>query len=769
MGRAEMRPSNGGTKNFRRNGGSANVGGGRALTAEELRKIRNADPTPAVRTVSPTSPSDSCAGGSAVPVKFNAGAISCCKCAMEPNKINACTLASVLKIIKKCTLADTISKIRNATNKKEQSKIKAHELLQFTTGRYAGNRDKENLQSFAGFKIWDFDRKENPKTDFAVLKRRVSRFPFCLSVFESPSGGIKALIRTDEQSDAEFRALSEPYLAVIGAKIDLMPTAMNWCFASADSEAFICAEIEHVENVPCIVPFDTLSKTMDAGTAMGLFPDLFQSAVYVAGEKFLTRKLHDNGDEVWTDTSRGSLLLDLQEFPGVNRRIAALALRKLEQVRQAQRVYNSRSHTRAGFYAAGTLLKDDVMVLSGPRRIAARAGMFPHIVTLFKTLFPDDEDSDSAENCMRFLCWMSVAAKNFDRIYESNGRVFFPTPFLALMGEAGAGKDLLYETIIRPLLGQRDPAMMTRFMLDEPWLETIAGQEIVFGSEIRGMSWHERKVFSATTKSVLGGKFLANGKNKEPFYSATAHYLIELVNIDEGGNCADSLPADTADMNDKVVCISMFNARSVKKVFPSRKRGRWDKVLQDELPAFKDWLCGGTPMKEMRLRRGFEIPEAWQDDRFGMKGWRAPEAKRAEAETGSGFEMSVHRAFLWFLKNNGKVGSLDLTREKGFSASELSVLINENRRADGFPDVPTMSPRFVGNAMAKLCDHYPRIYSKRPAGGKEHSNVYNFYAQYRDDVSGKYVALDLDEEMADYTSDSMCVTHPFASATCADL
>lgn len=733
---------------------------GKAVSPKETRVMRNMDSTPAADVHMTPGPESNAVSGSAnTAVPPLAGIISVISTIKKTERLNTFKLVDVLEQIRNCRYARTIKKIRAATNKEVVNDIKTHALPQFLNGVYQESRKEENRKTFAGFKIWDFDLKDNLRADWDKLKSHAKKWPFCIAAFESPSGGLKILIRTEEQDDAVFRELSAPWAAFLKMNIDYQQAAMNTCLMSSDANIYISAKADRLEEIPCIKGFETLSKTMDTETAIGLFPKLFENFVYESGEGFWERRIR-NGVEQWFPVPRNSISLDLQEHDGVNRRMAALALRKLEQTRQARRVYPSRSHTKAGFYRAGELLKnDDILVTSSPKSVNPEKGRFRHIAALFRTVFPVDEKTDGPENCRRFLCWLATAAKNYDAISASNGKEFFPTPFLALMGEAGAGKDLLFETIICPLLGGRDPAMMTQFMVEEPWLDTIVGHEVVLGSEIRGMSWHERKVFSATTKSVLSGKFLANGKNRQPYYSATAHYLIELVNIEEGGNCADSLPADTVDMNDKIVCVSLFNSAEVKKVFPSGKRAKWAKVLKEELPAFKYWLCGYGAAEETGLRRVFVIPEGWRDDRFGVKGWKAAAAKRAEAETGSGFEMKAHRIFLWFLKNRGKT-NVDLLRDPdgkgGYSAQKLSEIIEDNLRADGFPTNTPLNPRQIGNAMAKLCDHYPTIYRKVAVGGKTNAYLYQFMLP---DVH-------LENIDADYTQDNdkNGFPHPFALA-----
>lgn len=736
---------------------------GKAVSSEEIYRMREADPTEAKERVSTPRPDTDAVSDSADTAKpLSAGIVTVLPSVKQTNELSTFNLIDVLEQIRNQRYAKIIAKLRKAKDDEIRKAIKSEKLPQFTNGVYQENRDENHRKTFAGYKIWDFDLKDNPRAEWAGIKRRAAKLPFCVAAFESPSGGMKMLIRTDEQDDAAFRALSAPWAAFLGMEPDYQQSAMNTCLMSSDTGIYISAKAAKMEEIPCIKVFETLAKSMDTETAIGLFPELFENFVYESGEGFWERRIRD-GIEHWFPVPRNSISLDLQERVGVNRRMAALALRKLEQVKQAQRVYPSRSHTRAGFYRAGELLKnDDVLVTSSPKGVKPEKGDFRHIAALFQTVFPMDEETDGPENCRRFLCWLATAAKNYDAISASNGKVFFPTPFLALMGEAGAGKDLIFETMICPLLGGRDPAMMTQFMVDEPWLDTIVGHEVVLGSEIRGMSWHERKVFSATTKSVLSGKFLANGKNRQPYYSATAHYLVELVNIEEGGNCADSLPADTVDMNDKLVCVSLFNSVEVKKVFPSGKRAEWARVLREELPAFKYWLCGYGTAEGTGLKRTFVIPEGWRDDRFGVKGWKAAAAKRAEAETGSGFEMRAHRIFLWFLKNRGKTGT-DLLRnpegKNGYSAQKLSEIIEDNLRADGFPTTTPLNPRQIGNAMAKLCDHYPTIYEKSADGGKANAFLYRF----------KLPDERLDEVDADYTQDNdkNKLPHPFALAKAA--
>lgn len=581
----------------------------------------------------------------------------------KPESIKETDLLACLRAIKAGKWKNEVAAVRNGTREKST----LPQICAF--GVYSARRADENLITKSGFLVLDFDGKDNKKTDFRTLRERLARLPFTLAVFSSPSGnGLKALIRVpDSVNDSEAFTAAASVLAPLGGKLDAGSEARKHFIVSDDSEAFI-----NETPLDEITPLDAWENLPPSALAV-LFAETFDRFYFAGKEDYFFK---DESGTIKALTGAAAA----QEFEfrhGANRKTARAALYAVRRLRYVHRVFPALSCHSAGLH---TFDRKPALVLSSPEIIEADEGNFPTIKTLLETVFSD------FEQLARFLAWLQHARRAFLRACESNGASCSPLPLLMLLGTAGAGKDLIFQTIIRPALGDRQHASADTFPQEKQWLGAIIGSECVLASEMQDLNTQERSRFKATIKQIIGGSgYNAESKGKDSFTFRGQHFLTLLANIDENGNCARACPEISGDFTDKFVALALDNAAAVKAAFDGSHARENAAAIRRELPAFLYWLDVY-----------FETPQEWKDARFGVAGYCAPAARRALFEVSIDFDV---------LAKIDELAAADKTGdfiEKPYTAARLATIL-----ADFYHEKP-LSPRVIGSILRRLARENPQ-------------------------------------------------------------
>lgn len=536
-------------------------------------------------------------------------------------------------------------------------------------GVYSARRADDNLTPRSGFLVLDYNGKDNPRTDFCALRSRLAKLPFVLAVFRSPRGnGLKALVRIPETvSDTEAFSAAVAVLAPLGGKINAGRETRKHFIVSHDAEAFI--NETPLEDILPLAPWEQLSP---AALAV-IFAETVECFYFSGTEDYF---FNDAGT-----IKKLSVAAAVQEFEvrhGASRKAARLALYAVRKSRYVHRVFPALACHNAGLHVFD---KKPALVLSAPEILNAEKGAFPTIKKLLETVFANEW-----EQLARFLAWLQHARRAFLQACESNGAKISPVPLLMILGTAGAGKDLLFQTLIRPALGDRQHAPADTFPREKQWLGGIIGAECVLASEMRDLNTQERSQFKATIKQIIGGSgYSAESKGKDAFSFKGQHFIILLANIDDGGNCAAACPAIDEDFRDKFLAITATNAEAVKAAFDGLHAAENAAAIRRELPAFLYWL-----------EANFKTPADWRDERFGVAGYCAPKAETAL------FEVSRESEIFAFIKELvlDEKGDEEITN-KPLTAVKLAGII-ETRFYKKY------ATSTFGKALRKLAKDFPQ-------------------------------------------------------------
>ncbi|MBQ8723464.1 MAG: hypothetical protein IJY80_04180, partial [Opitutales bacterium] len=486
---------------------------------------------------------------SAPPVKL--GECSICKSARKPETVKPCKLIDALAGIKSGKWKNEVEAVRAGTREKSTlPQICAH-------GVYNTRRRDENLISRSGFLVLDYDGKENPGFDFSTLKRRLSCLPFVLATFVSPSGnGLKVLIRIPNgASDSGALEAAKEILAPLGGNIDGNSEARKHFLVSYDPGAFVnSARLETIPELPNDL------EEMSPESLSVIFAETVERFAFKGKDNYF----YDAGT-FYKELSKGDAIEEFTIKHGLSRKTAARLLYAVREKRTVQDIFPALTCRKKGIH---TLAERKVLVLRSPIVLEAEEGNFPLIKKALETIFPEGEYIQ----LRRFLAWLQYARKSFLKALASDGAQVSPVPLLMLLGTAGAGKDLLFQTLIRPALGNRQHAGADTFPQEKQWLGGIVGAECVLASEMPKLSGKERDKFKATIKQIIGGSgYNAESKGKDGFTFRGQHFITLLANIDEGGNCASACPAIDEDFKDKFLALSLGNTEKVKALFPGEK------------------------------------------------------------------------------------------------------------------------------------------------------------------------------------------------------
>lgn len=598
------------------------------------------------------------------PVKI--GKCSYCESVRKPASVKETDLRACVNAIKAGKWKKEIEELRSG--KREKSTLPQINAF----GVYREKRADENLSTRSGFIVLDYDGKDNSGTDFHKLKTRLSRLPFVFAAFTSPSGnGLKALIRIPATvSDAAGFEAARMILAPLGGKIDAQSEARKHFIVSADDSAFINPKpFDEIAELPA-----NLEELSPAVLAV-LFADTVERFYYS----------NESGNYYFLDSKSGFITLNsgnaIEEFTiihGVKREAARRLLIYIRHERAVSEVFRALSCRPRGRYFFNNR---QVLVLESPFTIEADEGQFPTIRRMLETVFPERD----FEQLARFLAWLKIARAAYLRAVESDGATVSPVPLLMLLGTAGAGKDLLFGSLINPALGNRERGGMDTWTQERPWLGINVGKECILGTELRTLPPKERNDFTQTIKAVLGGEgYTAERKNKDAFTYKGQHFLVLLANIDEGGNCAACCP-DTKDKDfkDKFLALAVSNAPAVKAAFPTAKRAENAAAIRRELPAFLYWL-----------ETYFDFSDEWKDERFGLTQYTAPAAASALYEVSLAAELE------------GKLALMCETNparmyDKAFPAAEIAEMLYS--RFGG----KMLSSVAAGKGLTQLCEARP--------------------------------------------------------------
>lgn len=549
---------------------------------------------------------------------------SMCENAMKPDTVKPVDLLDELRKIKSGAYREQIAAVRAGTREKTT-------MPQICLGRYDGKRKDENLCARSGFLVLDYDGKENTRTDFDALRKRLAAFPFTLAVFTSPSGnGLKALVRVSDEhaNDKEALEAIKPALKFIGGTIDENTAALSTFIVSDDPNAFISeTPIDKIPHVP---------EEIDADAIAILCADFLERCFFAGKDSFLII----DGEGVG-EITRGDLITDALRFYRVDREtLPAREFIAAVRARRVKKVFDGLTCHKRGFCFVGRkpCLVDDEPEwkwhddITPPPDVhdATLANVCPHIWELLSMLFPHKETR------MRFLCWLKRAEMAFYTAIKSNGKKVSPVPYLLLLGKAGSGKDLLFQTLIKPLLGDRNPGALKQFFQDRPFLGNVIGSEILLGTEIQKLSSEKREAFKANLKEILGESgFFAERKGKDGFVFRGQFFCVQLSNIEDG--CAEGTPAVFGkDFEDKMCAFVLEgDPERVKDAYPSDNATENAAAIYEELPALVQWL-----------RYDLEIPQEWRDKRFGVKGWVYPAAREVLFEASPLNELAERLLYL---------------------------------------------------------------------------------------------------------------------------
>lgn len=134
-------------------------------------------------------------------------------------------------------------------SKSERQFVSHKEMLPiayFSVTGFNGKKAVENIIGHSGLIIIDIDVKDNPGTDFNLLRKSLQRNTYTFACFRSPNGGIKLVVNTNIRSLEYHKAYYEAirlYLLKHYKKLVVIDTtgsnASRGCFLPYDPNAYL--------------------------------------------------------------------------------------------------------------------------------------------------------------------------------------------------------------------------------------------------------------------------------------------------------------------------------------------------------------------------------------------------------------------------------------------------------------------------------------------------------------------------------------------------
>lgn len=668
------------------------------------------------------------AGNSAAPIPALANTASPCvalgKCSLcdsaEKPQTRDTDLLKVLHEIKTGKWKNEIETLRQISDEKEQRNYKRTKLPQICVfGVYAGTRKDENLKTRSGFLVLDFDKKDNPKTDFDALKSTFSGFPFTLAAFTSPRGdGLKVLVRApNEIGDSEALAfllkniapILEPIIqsesshyASPCAYVDSQSGARKHCFVSYDERMFI-----NPAPIAEIPPFARAATDPKTKTPK-LFFDLWERITFTQFKEIFSFALKDfygMGKNYcqelrgrFVERGREQIERILKER-GIQGKWIGKAISYIEQEKHIDEIHkNGRSGHLAGIYIER---EKRIAVAGSPNLIEADKGKFPNIERLLNARF---DDSENPAQYPALMLWLQRSRKRLAFCFEANLKGELPqecfVPMLCIMGKQSLGKSAIFRRIIAPLLGGRFANGKKLLAQDGQFTGASDSNEILLlddisENDVRKTSREsfadkiKERLFSASAESE--GKF----ENQSEIQGA-CWFVVELFNPEKIKATPDYYTA-----KDKMIFLNAGEFAPLAEKSDS-DFAKLNKAIERELPAFAWWL-----------ENEFQAPATVSPN------------KDSRAEMRVGMKLYAHPACLELLRDNDKANIFleeidtcgSFPYERPLSASKIGEIIKwqSNRVGNSYG-------MEIKHLLATLKTRYPKrveLISKKPIIGKK--------------------------------------------------
>lgn len=462
-------------------------------------------------------------------------------------------IVAELRKIKAGTYRNEVSKIREAKSHDAASRMKRETLPQLSVfGVYSNSRADADCVSRSGFQLLDFDRKDNPNADFGRVKKLFSRLPYCLAAFESPTRGLKVILRVADDVDEKAAAARNDALAAFyGVVADSNTNSRKHTFYSFDADAYISSA--PLESIPAVPDFSNPDEIPIEEIA-AIFSELTEQMFATPDDKFLLFR----DDFPVVTMSRSSAKTFVATTRGFPHKRASEFLCWIWKTRVVSRVFRARNmHTR-GLYA-----EDDAdcgkrlfLVETSPRFVTPQKGTFPDVERLVRALLDDDASpmqlpafyahlrnwlraSDRARNRTVPVDAYSLAAL---RPYPAPQRVK-AVPSMHIVGDKSCGKTTLFESVIAPLLGGRSFDAAKTLVYNERFNSELLANEIGFIDDITSEhSTTARESFAENLKKLnyaTGIQIEAKFKNAITPNVSPCVFVVQMLNEDAAMSAPD--------------------------------------------------------------------------------------------------------------------------------------------------------------------------------------------------------------------------------------
>ena len=576
----------------------------------------------------------------------------------ELGKCSECESA-VKTSTKSVDLISELHGIKNGRWKNEVEAVRAgqkekHLLPQICVyGVYVRSRKDENLRSRSGFAVLDYDKKDNPKVDFSVLKTNLSSLPFILAVFTSPSGnGLKAIVRVPEKPSIDEQvALCANVLKPLGGTMDMGLEAFKHAFVSYDPEMYL--NEAPLSEIPAIEDFET----MELETLNLIFHEEL-SPLYCYGRNYYDA-------ETRAERSVDQIRRKLKEA-GIPKSLMDRVLVFVDREKSVNDIKSAYSAHEAGYYKEQRVLVETSPTLLYPEK---GNGVFDSVKNEIDYLFDDPAEPMQVHV---FLTILKNARKNLRKSVEANSGKGNPpegkNPAVCIMGERSIGKSSFMAAILVPLLGGRSAdgkKILTQNARFTGALEKV--EVLVVDDKPEDPVVIPRQTFMDKIKEIgFSSEVSAETKyENEVKLSGCCWFIVQLFNPDRISTTPIYEP-------DKVVFLCADAYSNIFEGFSEIDFSEYNGKIKNQLEAFAYWLDNEyEPPKDI-------LPTNRMERRIGVKAYCHPAcAKQLD-------NADEELILLELIDEAFGENPFELKYEKKVKASEIACLIKDSSKAEVF-------------------------------------------------------------------------------------
>jgi len=351
---------------------------------------------------------------------------------------------------------------------------------------------------------------------------------------------------------------------------------------------------------------------------------------------------------------------------------------------------------RAGLHRIGG---KNILVTSSPDLLVPQPGAFPAIQEFLRSRLDLGRESELGIQTNILLDWLHFAARDL----YTDGK-YRPAQVLALIGQRRAGKDVLANDIIAPLLGGRLAKPMAKFKGETRFSdELVASENWHISDELDSVSPKTKAALEEALKQAAVSPALRlEGKFGTVVSVPTYRRLVITCNDDR--TSMEYFPGLRENFADKIIMLDVRGAAFFGPETPWATFADWKPHVDRELPAFLHYLL-----------HEHVVPVARADAHYRVASYHNPflAGVLLELDPATPLHEIIVNSGIWGPSSDFVVDTSAGHRTVTTTATGLLAYLRDNE-SHAMAGLDIKAANHLGRLLAKLVADRPEFYRQLP-------------------------------------------------------